>query len=421
MGTERSGGKEKPGRAVFVASLIVALIGIGFAAYLIHVHQQALEESAGATLCNLGEGVDCEVVALNRWGEIWGVPTAAWGLLVYAGFALIAALGVARRVFPRGPGGLLFWGSIPTVIFGVYLIYIMVTEVDSICVFCLGLDGVHLGLLVTGALAVWPRGAFTALREDVQALWEDRPSMIGILGGPALAAVLIWASFNSAAATVQPQRETDAGVLELPPPMWTDTDQINVASAPSRGPRDAVIVIYEFSDYQCPHCRRAHEDVREVIEQHPDQIRFYHFHHPLGMACNPRVTRPYHPGACVGAAAAICAQRRDKFWELNDLLFEHGRSLDEELVFELIDRVGLDRDQMSRCMRSERTQERILHDLEQALVVPVRGTPTFVVNGRIIPGSIGPTFARMIDMLLENDGRWPAPPAAPEGDGGPER
>jgi protein-disulfide isomerase/uncharacterized membrane protein len=406
MGTDQSSGKDKPGRAIYVALLVVALIGMGLAGELVKVHREAHAQTGAPSICNFGEGLDCGEVALNEWGQILGVPTAAWGLLTYAGFALLGALGVARKVFPRGPAGLVFWGSIPPLLFGGWLAYIMVEEVLSLCVFCLGLDGVNLGLLVVGALAVWRRGAVTALREDLETLIANKPSMIAIFGGPGLAALMIWAAFNSAE-TTDGTPDADAGPLTLPPLEMTDESTINTEFAPVKGPQNAPIVIYEFSDYQCPHCQRAHEDVRQVVNRHRNKIRLYHFNYPLDMACNPRIDRPFHPAACLAAGAAICAQQQDKFWELNDLLFEHGRSLDRDLVLELSQRVGIDHDEMDRCLRSDSTRERILYDLEQSLQVPVKGTPTFVVNGRIIPGYIGPAFGRVVDILLENDGEWP--------------
>ena len=402
MGKERDTGSKRTNVAVFMVCLVVSLAGMALSAELIRVHQQANDPTGPAPTCAFGEGVDCSPVALNEWGRILGVPTAAWGLLTYAGFALLALLGTLRRVFPNGPGGLIFWGSLPCLGFGGFLVYIMVYEIQSLCVYCLGLDAVHLGLVACGVFAVLGRGAVSALREDIATLLENKPSMVAIFGGPLFAGFLIYAVCNSTSTGGDPDvlpdmNLPDAGMVEPP-----DDD-----TAPSIGPRDALITVYEFSDYQCPFCRRAHTEAREVIEQYPEQIRFVHFHHPLDIACNPAIDQPFHPAACLAAAAAICAEERDKFWELNDLLFEHGRRLDEELILSLAGQVGLDRSEMSRCMESERTRERILEDLEEALQIPVRGTPTFIVNGRLLPGYLGPQLEVAIRHLLAHEGRWP--------------
>jgi protein-disulfide isomerase/uncharacterized membrane protein len=411
MAKAREAGSGATGRAAFIACLVIALTGMGLSAELVRVHHQALDPEGPPPSCAFGEGIDCSPVALSEWGQVLGVPTAAWALVTYAGFAVLAIMGILRRVFPRGPGGLVFWGSIPCLAFGAFLAYVMAFEIGSLCVFCLGLDLVNVGLVACGGAAVWRRGARGALREDVAALLVNKPSMVAILGGPSLAAVLIWASFNNAAATegsrgLPPLELPDAGPL-------VEMDRIDQTGAPALGPADAAIVIFEFSDYQCPYCRRAHDEVRAILERNPGRIRFVHFHHPLDQSCNPRIDRPFHPVACLAASAAICAEERDRFWELNDLLFENGARLDEEMIVRLAVRAGLERDEVVRCMESDHARERILEDLEEGLQVPVSGTPTFVVNGRVIPGYIGPQFEVMIRHLLANRGRWPERVDAP--------
>ena len=147
-----------------------------------------------------------------------------------------------------------------------------------------------------------------------------------------------------------------------------------------------------------------------MMEAHPDQVRFTHFHHPLDMACNPAIRRPFHPRACLAAAAAICAGEQNRFWQLNDLLFEHGREFNEDLLPRLIEEAGeIDRERLERCMRSESTTEHILHDLEEALQVPVEGTPTFLINGRVVSGFRPGLYRHVLNELLRNGGRWPEP------------
>jgi protein-disulfide isomerase/uncharacterized membrane protein len=384
---------------------VIALIGVGLAVYLMHVHR--LVHGGGETpSCDYSAQVNCSSVALNRWSSVLGVPTAAWGLLTYAGFALLAAAGFRRRVFPKGPAGLLLWGAVPALCFGLFLVYIMATEVRAWCVACVGLDAVNLGLLVCGVAAVWRRGAFSALTEDIDALFANKPAAIALVGGPALAGILVLAAYPSEPSGMTggepPIVLPDGGFAEAQEP-------INLEGAPARGPADAAITIIEFSDYQCPFCDAAHEEIQDEIRDYPDTYRFIHFHHPLDQACNPAIGRPFHRYACVASFAAICAQREgdDKFWQLNDLLFEHGHDLDEAMVRRLIGEVGLDPERLGECMRSDSTRERVLHDLEQALRVPVDGTPTFVINGRVITGYRPGLYSGLLRLLRSNGGTWP--------------
>jgi protein-disulfide isomerase len=390
----------------YVAAFVIAVIGIALAVYLMHVHRIVHGGSGATPSCDYSTQLNCSSVALNRWSSVLGVPTAAWGLLMYAGFALLAAAGFRRRVFPEGPAGLLLCGAIPAVGFGLFLMYIMATEVRAWCVSCLGLDAVNVGLLICGLVAAWRRGPLKALNDDLQALTENKPAAIALVGGPALAGILVLSAY--------PSRPTSAPGGEQPvvlPDGGFDTvrEELNLEGAPARGPSGALITIIEFSDYQCPYCRAAHEEIREEMEHYPDVYRFIHFHHPLDQACNPAIPRPFHPYACLASFAAICAQREgdDKFWQINDLLFERGHNLDEAAIRQIVGEVRLDWGRVDECMRSDSTRERVLHDLEQARLVPVDGTPTFVINGHVVTGFRPGLYRGLLRLLRSNGGHWP--------------
>ena len=398
--------KRPVSRAPFIACLLVALVGVALSIELIHVHRQVHDPHGETPACDYSDQMSCSTVALNRWSSVMGVPTAAWGLLAYAGFVLLGVAGIRRRTFPDGPGGLLFWAAVPAFGFGLFLMYIMATEVGSWCVNCLGLDAVNVGLVVCGALGASRRGVVRAFTEDLTVLGDNKPAAIAIVGGPVLAGVLVLVAY--------PVERADAGHASTPgSPILPDggfepvRGEINFEGAPAQGPEDAMITIIEFSDYQCPFCSAAHDEIRQVMEEHRDRFRFVHFQHPLDMACNPVIRRPFHRYACLAASAAICAQRQGRFWPMNDLLFEHGRELDEDMVWRLASQARLDRGALEDCLTSDSTRERILFDLEQGMQVPVDGTPTFIINGRVVTGYRPGLYRGILGLLLENDGHWP--------------
>lgn len=353
----------------------------------------------------------CSPVARSEWARVLGVPTAAWALLTYVGFAGLAVAGLRRRAFPEGPGGLVLWAAMPCLCFGAFLVYVMTHQVGSICPSCLGLDAVHVLLLGAGAWAIRGRGGpIAALRGDLEVLWKNRQVGVAVVGGPLLAGLLVLVTYPRAGGShgAEPSRRgelvlPDAGFYEAP---------IDTEGVPCIGPEAAPVVILEFSDYQCPFCRQAHAEVRQVVRAFPREVRFCHFHHPLDMACNPQITRPFHPAACLAAAAAICAMEQNEFWEMNDLLFRNARAIDQDMVHRLARGLELDEDRFSSCLRDESTLDRIEHELEISRDVPVDGTPTFLVNGRILPGAFpAEDLETIIRRLLAADGRWDAAPA----------
>ncbi len=405
--TRRQSKQGKVRRSPFVASLIIALVGIGLSAELVHVHHQVHTSGAAQPSCNYGGQFSCSPVALHEWANVFGVPTAIWGLLTYLGFAALAIAGLRQRAFPHGPGGMMFWAAMPSALFGFFLAYIMAFEINYWCIYCVGLDGVNIGLLICSALSIRGRGTVSALIDDLRILYRNRPVGIAVLAGPVLAGVLVLLSYPRGGSGRPERNDKNDLLANLPRQGNVDMDAIAAGEAPFFGPEDAMLVIYEFSDYQCPFCRRAHEEVRKVIKRHRQKIRFIHFHHPLDMACNPQVKQPFHPVACFAAAAAICAQERNKFWELNDLLFSKNKSLDSELILALGTQVGIDADALHECIKSQKTQEVIAHELQVGTKIPVQGTPTFVVNNEIMSGYIPEMiFEAMVQKLISRNGHW---------------
>jgi len=90
----------------------------------------------------------------------------------------------------------------------------------------------------------------------------------------------------------------------------------------SLGSRDAPVVIEEFSDFQCPYCRRAAFLLRPYLGQYRKQVRFVFVNFPLNRDCNPQVQAAVHGFACDAARYALCAADQGRFWTLHDLIFE---------------------------------------------------------------------------------------------------
>lgn len=83
------------------------------------------------------------------------------------------------------------------------------------------------------------------------------------------------------------------------------------------GPVDAPVVLVEFADFQCPHCKEAAQMLPEVLEAFGDKVVMYYKHFPLSS----------HTASELAARASLAAHRQGKFWPMHDLLFEHQRTL----------------------------------------------------------------------------------------------
>lgn len=147
---------------------------------------------------------------------------------------------------------------------------------------------------------------------------------------------------------------------------------------PAIGPADAPITIIEFSDYECPFCKRWYNDVYlRMMEEYAGQVRLVFRDFPL---------TSIHPNAIPAAEAANCAGEQDAYWGFHDQLFA-GEQLGDTIYLQYAENLGLDIDAFTACLESEHQEEEIQGDYVYASGLGVRSTPTFFLNGLPIVGA----------------------------------
>jgi len=147
----------------------------------------------------------------------------------------------------------------------------------------------------------------------------------------------------------------------------------------TRGPADAPVTIVEFSDFECPYCRRMVEPLRELQARYPREVRLVYRHYPLVEA---------HPNARLAAEAAECAGEQGRFWEAHDALFATRERLQPAAIRQIGGKLELGARQFEQCLDSGRHARRVLDDLAAAEAAGVAGTPAFFINGRFINGAV---------------------------------
>ncbi len=148
---------------------------------------------------------------------------------------------------------------------------------------------------------------------------------------------------------------------------------------PSIGPADAPITIVEFSDFQCPYCKRWHDQVyKPLMAAYPGKIRFVYRNLPLTQI---------HPQAMNAAEAALCAGEQNAYWQYHDKLFENANRLNDDLYAILATELGLDVTAFENCMNNDTFLDDIQADMEFAFNLGIQSTPTFFINGLAIVGA----------------------------------
>jgi protein-disulfide isomerase len=175
---------------------------------------------------------------------------------------------------------------------------------------------------------------------------------------------------------------------------------VTTAGRPEKGGgAKAPVTIIEFSDYQCPFCKRAEDSVDKVMKTYGDKIRLVFRDYPL----------PMHPLARPAAEAANCANAQGKFWDYHAKLFANQGALGEDKLKEYAKDVGLDGAKFDQCLADKQFKAAIDKDIADGSKVGVNGTPAFFINGRMLSGAQPfEKFKEVIDDELSAKGVSPS-------------
>jgi protein-disulfide isomerase len=168
--------------------------------------------------------------------------------------------------------------------------------------------------------------------------------------------------------------------------------KLDVGKAPVRGPANAKVTIIEFSDFQCPYCRRGFETMEEIMKAYPNDVKIAFKHYPL----------PFHKEAEPAAKAAWAAQQQGKFWEFHDALFKNQDKLGTQFYLDTAKELKLDVEKFKKDMASPEASKQIQEDTDLGARNGIQGTPGFFVNGVAVRGAYPAShFKQIIDRWLK--------------------
>jgi protein-disulfide isomerase len=162
-----------------------------------------------------------------------------------------------------------------------------------------------------------------------------------------------------------------------------------IGAAPGSG-----TVIVEFSDYECPFCRKAHGSVEEALLR-DSEISVVYRHLPL---------TGLHPRAEAAALASICAEEQDRFGPVHRLLMETEEWLIDQDWRLVAEQGGVaDLDKFEECLAGDTARLRLEGDVEMAARLGISGTPTFVTDDRMESGAPD-SVEELLALLVLGDG-----------------
>ncbi len=159
-----------------------------------------------------------------------------------------------------------------------------------------------------------------------------------------------------------------------------------------KGNPEAVVILEEFSDFQCPACKAFQPILVQLLDEFPDEVALHYRHFPL----------PFHTAAEPAARAAEAAGQQGQFFAFHDLLFENqeawSRSPNPMLNFsQYAEELGLDMALFRQHMRSSVLRDQVRDDMRVGRERGVSGTPTFFLNGQRMSFS---TYEEFYDQIM---------------------
>ena len=208
----------------------------------------------------------------------------------------------------------------------------------------------------------------------------------GLKGDALYAAAVEYNKKNAPAAPAAP----------TPPPQpepKVDVDKLKVGPAATKGPANAPITIFEFSDFQCPYCSRGNQTLQQVAQKYGDKVRIVFKAFPL----------PFHKEAEPAHRAALAAGKQGKFWEFHDKLFANQPAIKQlDNLEKYAQELGLNMAKFKTDFESDELKKQVQDEMKEGQAVGVRGTPAFFVNGTRIVGAQPPAkFEEIIEAELK--------------------
>jgi protein-disulfide isomerase len=202
-----------------------------------------------------------------------------------------------------------------------------------------------------------------------------------------------------------------------------------------RGAKATKVTIVEFSDFQCPFCKRSEPTVKQVLDKYGKDVALVWMNQPL----------PFHNHAMDAATAFQAAARQgaDKAWALHDKMYENNTALERADIEKYATGVGLNMARFKKDWDDPKIKGEVEADSKIGTSVGANGTPTFYINGQELVGAQeasafekiiddqikkadelikkGTPLKDVYDKLMQQAANAPAPaPAAPGAPAAPE-
>lgn len=378
--------ERKGWRVVFSILLFVALLVAGYA-----YQTELLVEKGGKAggLCSLWGLSSCEYVLTSEYARWFGLPLPVYA----AGFYLALLVCIWGPWESSLRWSLAFLGS-TTAVFISFVLFVVTRKIlHAACSICYSMYALHIlmwGTVLWGMQRPWStfKGNWNRLKIFravayslalilVVGTWYGRPAKNNA-----------WSPWNPLSQDESSETNTNKSssafetfyqqLLQSPRALLEPG-----LCTPLYGSPSAKVRLWEFSDFQCPWCRRMASTLETLIERFPSDLYIEYCNFPLDPSCNPQVRTGGHPLACRLALIAECAARVGEFRTVHNDIFRYQDVASEWLAGTIPESVA---HRYMSCAQEGLTLPRIKNQIQLGLQLHIDSTPTLFINGMRLSG-----------------------------------
>jgi protein-disulfide isomerase len=356
---------------------LFSVIGASSAIYLAkHYYELRLGTAGFKSLCNISEAMNCDAVTSSRFAEIMpGLPLSSF---VAGWFLALIILGLMARVSDWRREAVLVSTLMSgfASLYSIALLAVMALVIHKFCLFCLVIDAVNFALFGT-CLSLMNLNKSTSVFGGAR--WSKiQSNALIVLGSLLIMVVVLRPAEENASAEAKAEIQTQVSQILASEPVEVKAPE----GMATFGSATAPITIYEFSDFQCPFCKREAVVMKQLLSRYEGKIRLVFMPFPLDNSCNRLITRPMHEYSCALARNAFCAGKVGKFESVYEKIFEDQELLTKDSATKIPAEFGIAADTQKTCADSEEAKKALSNSIEEGIRLKVDSTPTFFVNGK---------------------------------------
>jgi len=379
---------------------IVAIVGFLTSIKLTTIfYQSNYNPYAMNSFCSISEFIDCDGVAKTAHAVFFGIPLAIWGVFLYSFILFMTYVDKLKNIkylkfleVFKNQASYIFAIGLLAFFISMTLAFISIYEIKKICILCFF---TYILNLVIAIIAAFKNkridDLFSDCFKDFISAIKIKPYAIAFT-----AVVLAFTSFlvfTSKSFIFAPHMKKLSEINEV---RKLKTNPYKT-SGNILGDKNGKVIVYLYSDYQCPACSMFNVIVHKAAKNLKN-IKFVHKNFPLDNECNKDMKFQMHPGSCLLAKYAIAAGYQNKYWDMNDILFTKKPKNELELL-EMAKKAGFDIEKLKFDVMSKEVENQLQSELKLAQDNKLNATPALQIGLRIIPG-VTP-YSELEKILLE--------------------